>query len=100
MLTALFAFEKRAFKYWFAKMMRVKLKASNEASAESLPAHVDVAYSSTVVDLKIKIKRASDIPVEEQVCRHRTATRTLNIAYLPWISLVETCVQRPVACQP
>lgn len=48
-------------------MMRIKLRASNGGSAESLPPHVEVAYSSTVVDVKIKIKRATDIPVEEQV---------------------------------
>lgn len=47
-------------------MMRIKLKAANEASAESLPTHIDIAYSSTVVDLKLKIKRATDVPVEEQ----------------------------------
>lgn len=47
-------------------MLTIKLKPVNERSGQSLPAQIQVAYSAAIIDVKLTLKRAADVPIEEQ----------------------------------
>lgn len=48
-------------------MLKIKLRATNESSGETLPDQIQIPYSATIFDVKTKIRANSQIPIEEQV---------------------------------